>query len=114
VEGRFSIIVLVQTFMKKRATHQRNQRRRSYLKKSGNDNTFQKRRVAEKMDSIGTSLGLIRGGVFIKSSRLVQLIAGLAERIKNKGEIRSWRGLEIDPNSVKIRQFLNRLAAAQK
>jgi len=40
-------------------------------------------------------LGLIRGCVFIKSSRLGQLIAGLIERIKNRGETRSWRGLEM-------------------
>ena len=40
-------------------------------------------------------LGQIRGSIFIKSSRLAQLITGLAERIKNKREIQSWRGLEM-------------------
>jgi tetratricopeptide (TPR) repeat protein len=39
-------------------------------------------------------LGLIRAGVFIKSSKLVQLVAGLVERIRDK-EQTPWRGLEM-------------------
>ncbi|KPK34070.1 MAG: hypothetical protein AMJ65_18910 [Phycisphaerae bacterium SG8_4] len=39
-------------------------------------------------------LGLIRAGVFIKSSRLVQLVRGLAEGIRDK-EQAGWRGLEM-------------------
>jgi len=44
---------------------------------------------------ISSHLGLIRGGVFLKSSRLVQLITGLSEGMKKKGESQSWRGLEM-------------------
>ena len=40
-------------------------------------------------------LGLIRGGIFVKSTRLGQLIVGLAERLRSRGDSRSWRGLEM-------------------
>ena len=40
-------------------------------------------------------LGLIRGSIFVKSSRLGQLIKRLVEGVKNRGETRSWRGLEM-------------------
>jgi tetratricopeptide (TPR) repeat protein len=44
---------------------------------------------------ISSHLRLIRGGVFLKSSRLVQVITGLSEGMKKKGESQSWRGLEM-------------------
>ncbi|MCL5280169.1 MAG: tetratricopeptide repeat protein [Planctomycetes bacterium] len=40
-------------------------------------------------------LGLIRAGVLAKSARLGQLIAGWAERLKNKARTPNWRGMEM-------------------
>ena len=40
-------------------------------------------------------LGLIRASLFVKSTRLGQLITELAGRVRDKGETRSWRGLEM-------------------
>ncbi len=40
-------------------------------------------------------LGLIRAGVFAKSMRLGQLMAGWAERLKNKAQAPNWRGMEM-------------------
>jgi tetratricopeptide (TPR) repeat protein len=40
-------------------------------------------------------LGLIRAGVFAKSTRLGQLMAEWAERVKNKTQTPNWRGMEM-------------------
>ncbi|UCC45567.1 MAG: tetratricopeptide repeat protein, partial [Candidatus Zixiibacteriota bacterium] len=44
---------------------------------------------------LATRLGLIRGSIFVRSTRLGQLIVGLAERLRSRGDSRSWRGLEM-------------------
>jgi tetratricopeptide (TPR) repeat protein len=40
-------------------------------------------------------LGLIRAGVFAKSTRLGQLLAGWTERVKSKAQTPNWRGMEM-------------------